>query len=76
MPSIGLDVKSGRGWGSKHSGPLYSISLGCICFWWIAGTVTDVLEENKLALTAATSSLKAALCKQKQIATVLESGKK
>lgn len=73
MPSIGLDFKRGRGWGAKYSFPMHSLSLGCVCFWWIAGTVADVLEQNRLALVAAGNALRTEINKQDRAAQILRS---
>lgn len=73
MPSIGLDFKRGCGWGAK-SGPIYSLSLGWICFWCItAGTVTDVLEQSRVALGDAARALHVEISKQNRAAQILQS---
>ena len=72
MPSIGLDIKAGRGWGGRHLGPLYSLSLGWIRFWWIADIVTDVLERNRVSLIEAANVLRVECDKRDQAVAILQ----
>ena len=72
MPSMGLDFKAGRGWGGKRRGKLYSLSLGCIRFWWISDIVTDVLERNRISLIEAANELRIERDRRIQALAVLQ----
>lgn len=59
MPSIGVDVQAGRGWGFTKIDKLRALNLGCICFWSLGNaSVVDQLTANQAALAAAREALK------------------